>query len=867
MTISSAQSAITWPGTGAQSVFTFPFVWGAANWISVTYTDSDGVDWPLTPSEYTFTGNPAGPNALWGVGGTVTYLRNASPIPVGSTLTIRRTLPVTQLYSFLAQQGFNPANIERALDQLCMILQQVERDFIRDAGGERITNVGAPVSPTDAATAGWVEAFVAGLVEGGGTIYPSQWEFTGNGTQTVFLIPTTESLGPTSTYFVTLDGVAQTPGTDFTVLIDQQTITFDAAPPNGSKIVVRCFGFARAIGVPPAGSVTNTKLADMPEGTIKGRLPGAGSGVPIDATMLQARDALSLFESAASAAGKTVPAGLLWFSTAGYAAPGDGGGAIYNVVGSEPSHAGKIALAGGKWGELAYDGVANVRAFGAKGDFTANDLPAFQAAHAYLKVQSSVYSRAGKIYAPRGYYLFSGGGLVIDGDLISLAGDGARSTHIVANSDIGDIVQFTSADPTTTSHNGGGVRDLTIRQYADVSSGAGLRLTRCTTFFADNVFIRNCFGGLLTEGGIGHFFNNVSIETDGVWSAYKAGSYLAKWTDNNSAQQKLPAEMFYSNLNARAGSQNKYLDYGFIIEAADGLWWSNTHVFGCATADMHIKPRTGNMQITGLHCGNVWFDNFSGAGVIIEGSTTAAFGAFEFSGCRSLGHDNDGFWIKSGCNVSTVAWIGGNVIGSQAAGFLIQGGKHVSIVGAVINQNGKNTGATWRAGIGISGAPENITISGNVIGGTGLTGASETQVRGVFIGGGTPEFVTIVGNTFRNNISHAIDDNTTTTTKVIGKNTYAASIFQSVGASGTTLQIPTDGEYFELTTGTGNVEDLRHKYQQRIVTLYINSTRTFVHNASVMQLAGSANFSAKAGDTLTLVSNGSLWREIGRKVS
>jgi hypothetical protein len=49
--------------------------------------------------------------------------------------------------------------------------------------------------------------------------------------------------------------------------------------------------------VPPAGSVTNAKLADMPEATVKGRLPGAGSGAPQDLTPVQARTTIQWLET------------------------------------------------------------------------------------------------------------------------------------------------------------------------------------------------------------------------------------------------------------------------------------------------------------------------------------------------------------------------------------------------------------------------------------------------------------------------------------------------------------------------------------------------------------------------------------------
>ncbi len=53
----------------------------------------------------------------------------------------------------------------------------------------------------------------------------------------------------------------------------------------------------------PDGAVTNAKLADMAEATIKGRQAGAGTGDPQDLTAAQARTAMGL----GSASTKNVP--------------------------------------------------------------------------------------------------------------------------------------------------------------------------------------------------------------------------------------------------------------------------------------------------------------------------------------------------------------------------------------------------------------------------------------------------------------------------------------------------------------------------------------------------------------------------------
>lgn len=63
----------------------------------------------------------------------------------------------------------------------------------------------------------------------------------------------------------------------------------------------------------------------------------------------------------------TVPVAVNSILTAGYAAAGDLGGALYKRVGSAPAHAGKFQSADGAWWELA-EAVVTPQMFGAAGD-------------------------------------------------------------------------------------------------------------------------------------------------------------------------------------------------------------------------------------------------------------------------------------------------------------------------------------------------------------------------------------------------------------------------------------------------------------------------------------------------------------------
>ena len=99
-TVNSSTNKTIAIGTGSQTQFSFNFIGVAAAYISVLYTDPSGNQTLLAQgtgaTQYQIALNAPVQGAIWGLGGTVTYNPNGTPIPAGSTLTIFRILPLTQ---------------------------------------------------------------------------------------------------------------------------------------------------------------------------------------------------------------------------------------------------------------------------------------------------------------------------------------------------------------------------------------------------------------------------------------------------------------------------------------------------------------------------------------------------------------------------------------------------------------------------------------------------------------------------------------------------------------------------------------------------------------------------------------------------
>lgn len=125
MTISSTSNQTMLLGNGSTTVFNFSFIGDAAPFFFVIYTDAVGTQTLLNSAQYSLFLNPATVGSLWGIGGTLTYPLTGPPIADGTSLTLTRTLPLLQTVSLSNQGDMWPTVTERALDTLCMQIQQV----------------------------------------------------------------------------------------------------------------------------------------------------------------------------------------------------------------------------------------------------------------------------------------------------------------------------------------------------------------------------------------------------------------------------------------------------------------------------------------------------------------------------------------------------------------------------------------------------------------------------------------------------------------------------------------------------------------------------------------------------------------------
>lgn len=311
---------IAYTATAAQTAFVVPFVFFENSDLKV-YQNATLL---TLDTDYTVTG------AEDEDGGTVTLLTGAT---VGDEILITRHVPVEQT-THIPPSG--PLDVPAINVQISKLVTMIQQQADQTERAVHLPDNDSTVS-AELASAATRSNRLLGFDTNGDLIYP---------------------LGPT---FVdtTASGVAvvDTRATASVTIFDASinaivTLGLAAVADGGGATYVR-------------GTVSST---------------GAfldGGGVQYWGSVSTGSNGVANFESRAIAVASEIASDVNSLNTLGYTTAGDGGGALYNRVFSEPSHQGKFQSADGAWWELAEQEVS-VFMFGAKGDGSTDDQPAFQ---------------------------------------------------------------------------------------------------------------------------------------------------------------------------------------------------------------------------------------------------------------------------------------------------------------------------------------------------------------------------------------------------------------------------------------------------------------------------------------------------------
>lgn len=254
MTVSTTTVRNEYAGNGVTISFPFTFrILQREDLIVSVIDDATGEETGLEfGTDYTITGVGASN------GGSISTGLWGAPAS-GQTIVLRRELDITQPSDYSNQGRFYPETHERSFDRLTMIAQQLADGVDRavtqpengsdwfDARGRRIVNLGDAIENTDAVNVRVMNEAIGNALEGiGGYVIPLTWTFTGDGSTTGVNIDGAQIADPRA-YHVTIDGLVQTPTTDYTITLATEVLTFTSAPPDGSAVLIRSTGYAAAV--------------------------------------------------------------------------------------------------------------------------------------------------------------------------------------------------------------------------------------------------------------------------------------------------------------------------------------------------------------------------------------------------------------------------------------------------------------------------------------------------------------------------------------------------------------------------------------------------------------------------------------------
>ena len=269
MTVSSSTNKIIGTGNGVTTSWPFSFKVLDPDHLVVTYTDAAGDETTLDPGTYTVALNAdqdASP------GGSVTH---GPAIASGTKLTILRSVPYTQAIDLKNQGGFFPEVLERGFDLMVMQVQQLREQLARALKLSPSQSAIGELEAPDAARAG---SYLGFDLAGNLSLYAGQ--------------------------------AAQSVSSAMQPVVSAASLALARA----------AMGLG---GLATLDKAANADLADMAQGTIKGRLT-AGSGAAEDLddgqvnlilnALIQPGGRLSLTSALPVTAADVTAAGTLYYT-------------------------------------------------------------------------------------------------------------------------------------------------------------------------------------------------------------------------------------------------------------------------------------------------------------------------------------------------------------------------------------------------------------------------------------------------------------------------------------------------------------------------------------------------------------------------
>ena len=595
-------------GTGAVSEFPFDFVVLSDEDLLVVVSDTDGTESTLVlDSGYSVTLNP---NQNASPGGEVTL---AAPLPTGHLLVITSAMRALQPTDMTNQGGFYPAVVNTSLDRLTILVQQLEEKAGR-----------AVVTPITSEQTG--QDYLDELIQE-----------VGEQSAVVAAESVAETLNSFDSRLDSLEGSALflnnrgdwLTGTEYVYEAGVRRDVF-RDPVSGNVYATLVTHTSTSI----ASDLAAVKIADME--ALQVRVDLAASGVGAGAELVNGVD-VQVADYTALRAYTGIKTRVYVTGVLAAARPdGISGVFVHRSTDASSADNGGTIIVDGLGRRWHRDGAStdmlNVKWFGAKGDNSAIDTPAFEAARAVLETNSAY--RGGTLYIPKGVYL-------LDDELAftAYAADVIHNVYIKGDGGASTYLNFAAASPGTNgiSFNKGlhfGVSGITIANAkVDGLSLVGGALG--SSDFLAMGYVRDVRTQACGRHGI-HSRNSFMITMDGVWSHTNAVNGVTfsgfhtsihvtrSWASGNGTAGWSINGCCYSSFSTLGADDN---EYGYSISNCVGVSFT-----ACGSERSEKESfilQTNNASATGIpvECQDISAVSFSNC-YALQGNNTGGAGAF-----------------------------------------------------------------------------------------------------------------------------------------------------------------------------------------------------------------------------------------------
>lgn len=594
------------------------------------------------------------------------------------------------------------------------------------------------------------------------------------------------------------------------------------------------------------------------------------------------------FGTRALAAAATIPSGQDFIQTAGYSTAGDGGGALYKRVSSEPSHAGKFQSADGAWFEIAEE-VLSPLMLGAKGDGTTDDTTAL----------NNTVAIGRPVYVPSGTWMVdadapntnhtSGGWAPPSGSRIKLhplavikaIPTDATSYCILRLTDVSDVhIEGGTIQGERDDHNGStgehghgivvrGGSDIWIRDAIVKDCwGDGIYIGRDSV--STNIPTRVFMSGVVSTGNRRNAFTPAAVH-DGIFIGCQFN--LSSGTAPQAGVDLEPAADSFTVKNiAFIGCQaSGNASRGFVIDDRPTSIIEGVIFDGCIAADngaegfriVQIRKgmvvnacqalNNGDAGISLSQCSYAAIRNChaagnAGAGIALGDSCI---------GCSMTGNFSEGnqYGIQlaeAGSNAPKQCVISGNNARlNDRHGVWIRLGSDNLIEGNICSENGQETDATYdnirlEAGATLNRVANNICRRGSETNqpayGINMANGASNIIEGndLRTGGKTAAFRNNVATTIQrgNQLDGIVSFASTDTTPSVA----TGDVFKTANASATTITTFDDGHV-----------------GQRIEVIIGDANTTIDFSGTTLKGNAGADLTAGQGDSLACVYDGTNW--------